>query len=475
MHQYLKNMYDSSPVAHVTKPRMKRITEPLFNKVASQVRIDHFLTIRFDVTTINDFIFQANASNELPIDLSNTTRIHLQDLHYDFLLQIFSVKTLTPIDLCAVVEACPSFKEIIEYLFPKKWTIFNGEFKSEHYVSKKRRNDLAYRTDTDRIFRNFGSLVSAIAISGRSSLDFFLKVLTKYDTHTLTELDISGLTNQLTIEWKPVFNRLEKLILCHVIIYDPWMFDDCNSLIELDVSLVTNGYLILEQQFPKLEKFSYYDSGDENDEDILSDFIARHDNLKSLRIDTFSIVLQTIHVMQQIGSSFKRLEKLTVQMSNINMDDLKLTLRGLDQLNELEIHLCGFEAAACIKQFEELKSLETLKVWYLCDDNRFIPALLRLKKLRKLHLYAPIGYTRYRYLAKLTKFHIRRLKDLEEFSISEEFLLDEETFNEIVKIVERRPHVLILKCKFYFPYDWRKCYNYHKVRLVRFTDCDYKV
>lgn len=256
-------------------------------------------------------------------------------------------------------------------------------------------------------------------------------------------------------------------------------FENCDSLIELRLYDVTSSWIILQNDFPKLERFCYESYVDEDYERHLYAFISRHKRLKSLQIQTSSL-RQQLHQpnLQVIVDNCTGLEKLTILITKSIQNDISI-LQRLDRLKELEIDLFFLlNATKCIQQFEALKSLETLKVWRLRNKHLFIPELLRLKKLRKLHLYDCIEPIQsYRYFARLMKFHIKRLVNLEELAVvGNNFVLDEQTFSEIVKMVEDRPNVLMLKCKFYFSYDDKRPGDKNrKVKLLQFDDCDYTV
>lgn len=383
---------------------------------------------------------------------------------------------MTLLDLCSIAETCPSFKEIAERVFPRDLTV---RIHNKSFLSNRR-----CALDAERIFRNFGSLLSAIRISGPAvSLKFVLNLLTTYCTYdTLKELDISNFNIRLNIEWKPIFNRLQKLVIRGVEIqcWDYYgtipIFENCDSLIELQLYGVDTSWIILQNDFPKLERFCYESYEDADYERHLYGFISRHKRLKSLQIQTVLPQLRQPN-LQIIVDNCTGLEKLTILITKSNQNDLSI-LQRLDRLKELEIELTyGLNATKCILQFEALKSLETLKVWRLRNDHLFIPELLRLKNLRKLHLYDCIQPIQsYRYFARLMKFHIKRLVNLEELAVvGNNVVLDEQTFSEIVKMVEDRPNVLMLKCKFYFSYDVRTGDKNRKVKLLQFEDCDYRV
>lgn len=398
---------------------------------------------------------------------ANTTDTNLLDLPYHCLQQIFSANSL--VDLCSIAETMPLFKVIADYVFPKKLKI-------------KIENN---RTDVERIFRNFGLLITEIEIlfGKRSSTTFMSQLIKKYCSNgTLKELTICNTSvRSISISWKPIFNRIQKLVLLNVDVTadDTYhLFDNCGELVELQVPLVYSGIdycKILVNYFPKLTRFSW-DDDTENHRFIIQ-FLRDHNHLKSLRINSIFV-----DILPTISDHCMELEKLAIKVTKENLNSF-VRLQTLDQLKEIEIEVfdcSGIELTACIQKLEQVKSLETLKIWGLRQDERFITALQRLKKLHRLHLYdciRPLNSDQY--LFQLTKFCVRRLINLSEFTIADSSgscTLDDSTFAEILNVTERRPNVLVLMCRYNFSYNLTTMRDKNKVTLMNYDDCiEYKV
>lgn len=412
--------------------------------------------------------FQANNKKELRIELTNTTGTYLQHINDDCLLEIFSVKSLALMDLCSLAEACTRFQRITERVFPKELWIdicLNGHCEVVSRYSPFRGNRAH---EIERILRNFGSFISALSISRHTREDravFVLNLVTKYCVDTLERLRIHSqigffeIPAVLTIQLKPIFKRLQLLELRNaVIVDDETLFTGFDSLIELRVIMVENGFALLENIFPKLQRFTFQGMFDKVDHS-LPIFISRHTSLKSLDLRIRIFERCKVNVLQVIGNC-KDLEKLTINM--------------------------GCTKAASLLPLQALKSLERLKLWFVsCDDLSFVPSMTKLRELHLTTCVLPEDPNSFASMIQLTKLHItleecdtvdvvdiiRRLINLEELTVeygrSSKFVLDEETFTKIVKLVKGRRNVLALKCEFDFFYNSENCDENQKVRLMR--------
>lgn len=97
------------------------------------------------------------------------TKFGITDLNEYCLLEIFSLKSLTLMDLCSLAETCTNFQHIItERIFPREFHVDitrdgNYQFKTTHYLhSSYHRAHSAH--ESERLFKNFGSIVTAISI-----------------------------------------------------------------------------------------------------------------------------------------------------------------------------------------------------------------------------------------------------------------------------------------------------------------------
>lgn len=422
------------------------------------------------------FMFQTYKKRKLRITKKNTTGTYLQQLNDDCLLEIFSARSLTTMDLCALGETCTRFQQITGRLFKKQFCI--KVCNSGDYEFKLRKYSCGNRAhDAERIFKNFGSMLSAITISTLSSaavgrLYFALNLVSTYCGVTLECLTIDGMTIpvDLTVKLKPIFKQLQMLELRDVsILSDKTLLAEFDSLIELRLINVRNDSALLENIFPQLKRFTlkqltYFSDYADID---LSTFISRHTNLKTLDI---AADLHDCIILQVIGNSCTELEELSVKLGSPIL-------------------------ASCLLPLQALKQLKNLKLFGAqCENLEFIPALT---KLHELHLHVRIPLDFYKELASLTelpKLHIycvvgadgldvvdiiTQLINLEELAIcrapsanrsSKGFVLDEKMFSKIVNVVKRRPNVLTLKCKFNFSNHLENFDEYQMVRLIRLNE-----
>lgn len=414
----------------------------------------------------------------------------------DCLLEIFSVRSLTPMDLCSLAETCTRFKRILQRVFPKKFTleadVYNDHNDHEFNVDANRGKSAP---DVERILKNFGSSLSTFTIDKRydKPLDV-LDLLTVYCVAgTLDRLKIHSvhlhIPEVLAVKLTPIFERLMLLNIGYATVRGGRdLFAKCDSLVELRVSEVDNCNEILVNHFPQLERFSFGWGGTTVCGSVVPDFITRHQRLKTLNLGTHIPQHCKLPFLCAIRDNCKELEELNVSIASVSKDDFG-ELQHLDQLRLLRISLHGAYGSnhtECIPSLQALKSLETLIITHAHDDSALIPALSQLKTLRELYLqrfYGPISFIQLGMLTQLTKLYlsavgpvrnlvdvIGQLTNLEELTIyHHRFVLDEKTFSKIVQVVKGRPNVLQLKCKFDFVYDVKKCDENVNVRLIDAT------
>lgn len=421
----------------------------------------------------NDDVFQADDQNDAPIN-SDSQLLHIND---DCLMEIFAVKSLTPMDMCALAQTCTRFKQIIERIFPK---VFDIRFNDDHHeinskYSSVRGNKAA---DIEHILRNFGSFLSEIAVSTaadrRTSEEravFVLNLVAKCCVDALSTLRIGStyayfeIPVVLTVQLKPIFRRLQLLELVKVsVVDDATLFADFDSLVELRVIHVRYCDAILENVFPQLKRMTFVDTCRKSFNIVrkLTAFIARSTSLKTLDLD-FSVdekwkQIIVPDIVQAIGNSCSELERLSFHMVRLKATDL-LPLRAL-------------------------KSLKSLKLlWVSCDDLTFIASMTQLHELHLCYCILPKNVHQFTHLTHIRKLHIvfpidsksfdvvdvvRRLTNLDELTVRvREVLLDEKTFSQIVRVCCGRPKRLTLKCKFDSFDSWNKCDINQNVRLMR--------
>lgn len=403
----------------------------------------------------------------MPIGLTNKADTNLHNLNEDCLLEMFSVDTLSVMDLCSLSETCTRFQKIVRRVFPTKLEItFRGETEYDVTSSKsstsrtKKLLENQGNDDIEIILRNCGSSLCGLTInsyrdSSDERLSFLLNLVSKYCVDALEspDIDCEKVSEISTVKSNPIFNRrLQALVLNGINIRDGLdFFDDLESLIELTFENVTGCSPILETSFPKLKRFTFIDY--RVDDFSLQKFITHHPRLKTLRIIVHKFRKNRTGFLQEIVSNCTELEELNL---NIGSERHEYSLLPL----------------------QSLKRLKTLKLWYVpCNNLSFIPGMANLRELWFMCCSPPkdeiVHLTQ---LTKLRIYHrdhyvdvvdvIKRLINLEEFKVGY-FTLKEKTFINIVEIVKGRPNVLTLFCSFDFSYDSKKYDENQRLRLIR--------
>lgn len=275
-------------------------------------------------------MFQSDTSeNELPIELTNTTGTNLQNLNDDCLLEIFSSKSLNLTDLCSLAETCKRFPQIIQRIAPKELSIIRCyEYEIKYRIEAKNYvQETHSRKKFTRIFNHFGSLLSALSIridgNPHTNEDYFLlNLMANRCEDNLKNLKIEYLKvpEVLTVELKSIFQQLQSLELNHVTFEESSQpFAGLNSLVELKIVGVKTE-AILQNTFPKLEIFfsggaEYYEKPISS---IFSPFLSCHTSLKTVVIRAYFNSKEVdcnckMIIIQTIGDSFKKLEKLGLQ------------------------------------------------------------------------------------------------------------------------------------------------------------------
>lgn len=405
------------------------------------------------------------------MELTNTTAIN-----DDFTEEIIS--SLALMKLCSVAESCTCtrFRQMINRVFSKKYAISSWTMFSK--ISAH---------DIERCLQIFGSLISTFVIDDTSKKEdlpeatFLLDLITRYCTDTIKELRLIDLEipEVLVVKLIPLFKQLKHLHLSKVTINcdGKELFANCESLVELDIVNFKNAADILVNIFPKLECFTYERKDNYEDEYVLAVFISRHKNSKRLSLQRYNSRAFTTSILQVIGDNCKELTELRIQITLEN-EKAFTSLQTLGQLKSLKIGLFevrgGVPVTKFIKCLQLLKSLELLEVWNAVEDTEFVPALLQLKNLRKLNLVDFVEVNNLNALGDLIQLKelfiqqvrrtvkvefnlvdiIKRLMHLEKLVIlMNTFNLDNKTFSEIVRIVNGRPEILTLICKFDFQYS----------------------
>lgn len=400
--------------------------------------------------------FQANDNKELQIELTNATGTYLHHINDYCLLEIFASQSFTLMDLCCLAETCSRFKEITGRVFPKGLSIKYCRAEDYKIKSKKYSRSRGHREqDIERIFKNFGSFIQAISLSSFSvrceyKTYFVLNLVGRHCVDNLRSLTIDNMkiNEVVAAKLKPIFKQLQLLDLMFVVIMcDKTLFEGLDSLVELRLYDAGDCRTILENTFPKLKHFRFYQDYFFINK-FLINFVARHTGLKTLHLDTN---LDAREILKVIGNSCKDLMKLSIEMVSTRTSSL-LPLGALKQLETLEL---------------QHASLNNLK---------FMPTLTNLRELHLDCCYPPKDLNQIAFLAHITKLRIfqgfmygsfdivdliRQLINLEELTIQNRFVLEEETFFKVVRLVKGRPNVLVLKCKFNFSVNLKICGKVH--------------
>ncbi len=417
--------------------------------------------------------------------MTNANGTNIRDLNEDCLLELFSTKSLTLMDLCAVAETCTSFKQITQRVFTKELKIriqYNYEYGGWLYSLESKYHLEVERTlcYVERIFKNFGPCLSHICIHGNNSEPVVLDLIALHCKGTVKTLKIDSLTIReiLAVKLKPIFQRLVELDLIGMDIkVDKSIFANCDSLTELKISGLSNCDAILWNTFPKLKVFSFQLSTGTT---LFLSFLQRHNSLKTLNFNGNVTDRCNPIFWQTIGSSCRGLEELIIKL----VCDKKLDFSQLQSLKKLSLFLlCYSDVIKYVELSQALKSLESLTIDRVQNAGlEFFEALSSMKNVRELNLKFDGGSpecTHWTLLSHVTKLSISRptfenhvvakiikqLTNLVEMTILKDYfyIMSEKEFFEIIKIVERREHILTIKCCCKIS----KNYNvYQNVRLI---------
>lgn len=274
--------------------------------------------------------------------------------------------------------------------------------------------------EAERIFKRFGSILTAVENSAylpKKNFDFLKWVVLYCRDGYLKRLTVCNLkiSDVQSIELQPIFKQLKRLMLFRVVLTDdPAIFTGMNYLVELELFDVENCKAIIDNRFPKLERFDH--GSCELPMNTFSPFILRHNStLKALKFNVETGY--TTEFWETILGSCKKLEALEIvggNMKPIVFEDLKL-FSSMAALRELSLHWCVLPIDHT--QFASFAHLIKLRLQLL--GRRDVPAIVS---------------------------HLVKLEELEIYEDDEVVVMDEKMFSEIVEIVKRRPQMLILEC-----------------------------
>ncbi|XP_037028602.1 uncharacterized protein LOC119068868 [Bradysia coprophila] len=343
-----------------------------------------------------------------PIPVATSTTI--LDLNDDCLYKIFNLSLVSLSDFYSLSQTCSRLNGIGCDIFLRKVKICNlrhitdqnaeiviGVLKAFRYVISELRLDM-----------------NAISHSNSSAiLDTIIRDCTELKSLTIEGYKVPD--NRKDIDKLGLlFKNLEKLHLEYVFIEDiddsnavetasePLInniFTGCQSLISLKVVNCYHFKLaIFESSFPKLEHFDYK-SGAVDDDNNIRDFILRHRNLKTFRLDT------DCNDYLEFLAGCKNLTNLNIRLDtklylhpllhrpHSNVSDSVKSLANFQHLKELTIECSGYDAATkLIRVLPQLsQSLECFHVEYFSGSSALIPAVVQLKNLRIFRLHGHNG------------------------------------------------------------------------------------
>lgn len=396
----------------------------------------------------------------------NITGTNIEHLNEYCLFDIFSLYTLDLIDLCNIAETCKRFEQIVRRVVPRHFHVHKGcDFTTIYMrnISSRRLTFTAVETsDLKRIFKRFGSLLTKIGIHsvGYNSYNFnhydaklqFLKLVAMNCVGNLKTLNIKSqctmkIPRALVIELNPIFKQLETVQLDGVFFdCDKTQIANFHSLVKLNLINVRNcGTILLKKVYPKLEAFTYISNSDVQ---TLSPFILRNPTLKYMfiRLNSYDDE-HKITIPQAIANSCKNLEELRIGGLHYRSS---IYFQPLQELKSLRVLCIENVRVKDLKVFAPMTALRELSIRHstLPKDSSEFAVLSSLTQLKHLRVSGYDGNGVINIITHLT--HLERILIYWEKANASRFELDETTFLKIVRLVQNRPNVLELVCKFNF-------------------------
>lgn len=414
------------------------------------------------------------------IEPTNTTGTNILDLNDDCLLEIFSSKLLTALDLCILAETCTRFKRITQYACPKYFEVGADSY---GFFSK---NQSTYTTEraAQRILKTFGPCFSTVSMQRHDlvAVDWVAKHCSALKMLKIYRFVID---ESAVLKLRSIFRQIVALHITSSLVTAGTKID-CTRLIELEIVDVLGCDAIFNNTFPTLQRFTFADDNYSGTTALA--FIGRHNGLRTLSLDTKSLyrMHDFTHV---IDNSCRELEKLTLRkFNNFYVAPDFSSFKGPAKLKILDVNLGYKHYSHIVALLQGFKSLEIVKLsmGLFHDDVRgVLVALSELEHLRELHLkncyYERTPWSVLSRLKKLCLFDsmfpfpsnvlfsiISGLTNLHQLEIRTEFALNEEEFSEIVKIIERRTHALTIKSRIDFSENFSKnCNKNEKIKLIK--------
>lgn len=436
-------------------------------------------------TTLTDcFVFldvlQSNDMTNLQLEFTGTK---LDDLNDDCLLEIFRLKTIDLYDMCSLADTCKRFRQIVQRIAPKELE-FRQSYKDDYYEIKLEIVDEPYQLlkaeshldkpcEFDmikRIFENFGPKLASVSIRSREGLHCHL--IDQVALHCKEKLKYLSLHYQdfnqcRAIEMQPIFKKLESLKLFSLhLSADAKLFAGMDSLVELHLLWVDNGVAILDNTFPKLERFKYgKDIQRKNRKlherqlmNVLLPFIVRHNSLKSLYFIGHISEKSAMMFCQTVVHNCKELDTFMLRCDTTRTFDCIKVLAHLKSLRSLFLQHQSYSDLKVFSAMKELRDLNLSNCGLPRDLNQFDS----WAHLTKIFLSTPDNFRSFDVVGV-----IKHLTNIEEFELYTfgKYILDEETVCEIIVVVCGRLQLLRLKCLYDF--DWKEFDAGEKLKLLQ--------
>lgn len=420
-----------------------------------------------------------------PLEFSGTK---LQDLNDDCLLEIFRSKQIDLYDLCSLSDTCKQFRRIVQPIAPKELDFRQGyrkddlyeislEILKEPYQSVKAENCIDKPCEFDmirRIFENFGQNLASVSISIWSRKGVHCHLMTdQVALHCKEELEHLTLKYQKfnqyqAIEMQPIFKKLKSLEFFSVHVFaEANRFAGMNSLVELKLmSCENNDVAILDNTFPKLERFKYgKDIAMKNRKlrerqlmNALLPFIVRHSGLKSLQFYGTISEKSAMMFCQTVAHNCKELDTFMFRCDTTRTSVCIKVLAQLKSLGSLFLEHQSYSDLAVFSAMKELRYLNLSNCSLPLDLNQFNS----WAHLTNIFLSTPDDFTSFDIVGVIQ--HLTNIEELELYSC-DKYILAEDTVYRIVAVVSGRLQLLRLKCLYDF--DWKEYDAGEKLKLLQ--------
>lgn len=451
------------------------------SKVFPFVRMPLSLTVLYFLFCV----LQSNDMTNLPLEF---TGIKLNDLNDYCLLQIFQSKTLDLYDICSLADTCKRFRQITQWIAPKELECRHGYKKDDYYNIRLRIMDFREAigkgathfldkpcpfATIKRIFEIFGpNLASVLTSSQKDNTHCHLTdqvALHCKDSLKHLSLEYQQFNQCQAVEMQPIFKKLTSLKFFSVHLFvNVNLFAGMDSLVELELACVNNGIEILENTFPKLERFTYgrgiqmrhrrLNLHERELIHVLSAFIVRHKGLKYLNFYGSISEKSAVKFSQSIVQNCTQLDTLFLRYDTTRTLNCIKILTQLKSLKNLYLEHQSYSHLEIFAPMKQLRNLNLTNCGLPLDLNQFDA----WAHLTKIYLTTPDDFRSFDVVGVIE--HLTNIEELELYS-GGKYVLDEATVRKIVRVVCGRLQLLRLKCLYDF--DWREFDAGEKLKLLQ--------